>query len=260
MASTNKTTHYDLSQYVGSDKPTYLGDYNTDMSKIDTAINSAQTKADSADLAATTAQTTAEGAQTTANTAVTNAATAQTAANTANNNIGTLANLTTTEKSTIVGAINEIDGDVGNLSALDTTNKNSLVSAVNEIKAEVDNGENYQSQEHKIGVWIDGSNIYRKCFSLSKSNFSSMGGQRYKADIPHGVTGLSKVLKASGSVKRNDGQYDMIPTGLTDSNNAISWGSYIGDISNTILPVIVGEGIYNGLQEVDIVFEYTKAE
>ena len=38
MASTNKTTNYDLSQYIGSDKPTYLGDYNSDMSKIDTAI------------------------------------------------------------------------------------------------------------------------------------------------------------------------------------------------------------------------------
>lgn len=38
MASTNKTLNYDLSQYVGTDKPTYLGDYNNDMLKIDTAI------------------------------------------------------------------------------------------------------------------------------------------------------------------------------------------------------------------------------
>ena len=38
MSSTNKTTNYELSQYVGSDKPTYLGDYNSDMLKIDTAI------------------------------------------------------------------------------------------------------------------------------------------------------------------------------------------------------------------------------
>ena len=28
MSSTNKTTNYNLSQYIGSDKPTYLGDYN----------------------------------------------------------------------------------------------------------------------------------------------------------------------------------------------------------------------------------------
>lgn len=35
MSSTNKTPNYDLSQYVGTDKPTYLGDYNGDMLKID---------------------------------------------------------------------------------------------------------------------------------------------------------------------------------------------------------------------------------
>lgn len=38
MASTNRTTNYELSQYVGSDKPTYLGDYNGDMLKIDTGM------------------------------------------------------------------------------------------------------------------------------------------------------------------------------------------------------------------------------
>lgn len=38
MSSTNKTPNYDLSQYVGTDKPTYLGDYNGDMLKIDTQM------------------------------------------------------------------------------------------------------------------------------------------------------------------------------------------------------------------------------
>lgn len=35
MASTNKTANYDLSQFVGTDRPTWLGDYNGDMAKID---------------------------------------------------------------------------------------------------------------------------------------------------------------------------------------------------------------------------------
>lgn len=35
MTATNKTTNYELSQFVGSDRPTWLGDYNSDMSKID---------------------------------------------------------------------------------------------------------------------------------------------------------------------------------------------------------------------------------
>lgn len=35
MASTNKTSNYQLSQFVGTDRPTWLGDYNGDMAKID---------------------------------------------------------------------------------------------------------------------------------------------------------------------------------------------------------------------------------
>ena len=42
MSSTNKTTHYNLNQYVANDKPTYLVDYNADMSAIDTGIYSAK--------------------------------------------------------------------------------------------------------------------------------------------------------------------------------------------------------------------------
>lgn len=45
MSSTNKTTNYKLSQYIGTDKPTYLGDYNGDMLKIE---NQMKANADSA--------------------------------------------------------------------------------------------------------------------------------------------------------------------------------------------------------------------
>ena len=38
MSATNHTQNYDLSQFVGGDIPSWLGDYNGDMSKIDTAI------------------------------------------------------------------------------------------------------------------------------------------------------------------------------------------------------------------------------
>lgn len=48
MSSTNKTNYYDLSQYIGTDKPTYLGDYNSDMSKIDAGIHGADDKATTA--------------------------------------------------------------------------------------------------------------------------------------------------------------------------------------------------------------------
>lgn len=41
MTATNHTEHYSLSQYTEDDRPTYTGDYNGDMSKIDAAIYAA---------------------------------------------------------------------------------------------------------------------------------------------------------------------------------------------------------------------------
>lgn len=38
MTASNKTANYELSQFVGSDRPTWLGDYNSDMSKIDAQL------------------------------------------------------------------------------------------------------------------------------------------------------------------------------------------------------------------------------
>lgn len=67
MASTNETPVLKLPQFVGTDKPSWLGDFNGAMTKIDTAVgdntgkiagvetvaNAAQAKADSADAAVT---------------------------------------------------------------------------------------------------------------------------------------------------------------------------------------------------------------
>ena len=38
MSSTNKTTNYELSQFIETDKPGWLTDYNGDMRKLDTAL------------------------------------------------------------------------------------------------------------------------------------------------------------------------------------------------------------------------------
>lgn len=62
MSSTNKTTNYKLSQYIGTDKPTYLGDYNSDMLKIDTQLKANADSATNAASAAGAAQAVASDA------------------------------------------------------------------------------------------------------------------------------------------------------------------------------------------------------
>lgn len=62
MSSTNKTPNYKLSQYIGTDKPTYLGDYNGDMLKIDKQLKENADSAGNAASAAGAAQAVAEKA------------------------------------------------------------------------------------------------------------------------------------------------------------------------------------------------------
>lgn len=48
MSSTNKTTHYDLPQWIGTDKPTFLGDLNGAYQKIDSELYKANSTATNA--------------------------------------------------------------------------------------------------------------------------------------------------------------------------------------------------------------------
>ena len=254
FSSTNKTTHYELSQYVSSDLPTYLVDYNGDMSKIDTAINTAQTTADSASTAATNAATAAGTAQTTANTAVTNAATAQSSANTAISNVGTLANLETAVKTSTVAAINEVVGKIGNLSNLTTTDKTDLVSAINEIETK---------EENVVGtiLWTNpspNSSFGTQDISLSSSDYdvleiffkdesSARILKGYSTTISHaeGSAGSTIKVRYRNITRNSDTSYNISDsTEYTQQGGSTNW-SYE---NSTLVPLYVVGHKYNLFQ------------
>ena len=81
MSSTNKTSHYNLPQFIGSDIPTWLGDFNSAMSAIDSGINAAATSASGAATTAEQASTDAAAAASSATSAYNAAAAAQKSAN-----------------------------------------------------------------------------------------------------------------------------------------------------------------------------------
>lgn len=122
MGATNHTTNYNLPQFVGSDKPTWLGDFNSAMNTIDTQMKANDTLANTAKTTADTALINSSTAETTANNAQTKADTADTTANSALNKA--LQN----------------ESDVSNL-------KTSIT---------------YNTSEIVVGTWIDGKPIYRK--------------------------------------------------------------------------------------------------
>lgn len=117
MSATNHTANYELSQYIGSDEPKYLTDYNGDMSKIDTAIKTVETSATTANTGVATnasaisALDTAVGSLQTQVTTVAGVANGNTGSiNTINSLIGS-GEPTTTDK-TLIGAINELYDDI----------------------------------------------------------------------------------------------------------------------------------------------------
>lgn len=65
MTATNHTKNYNLSQFAGTDRPTWLGDYNGDMTKIDTQLK--KNANDIASIAASGLKTVAHTADLTGN-------------------------------------------------------------------------------------------------------------------------------------------------------------------------------------------------
>lgn len=120
MSATNHTTNYELPIFVGTDKPAWLVDWNEAMTAIDTAIHTAEGKADQAgtDIGGIESSiSTINSTLTSINNAVSQLR-IDTNANTGS--INTITSLigngepTTTDK-TLIGAINELHGDIENI-------------------------------------------------------------------------------------------------------------------------------------------------
>ena len=190
FSHTNETTNYDLPQFIGTDKPTWLGDFNSAMSAIDTAIGTnasditslgtrvtsaegvaSQASSDVSTLTSTvntlssdvtTVTTTANNAQSTATSALNTANTADGKADANAGKIGTLASLTTTAKTDLVSAINEVDANTdkhlicadlsANQSVSVGTAYNQYQLNLNETRAVIGTKLTFDSTNHKITV------------------------------------------------------------------------------------------------------------
>lgn len=145
MSATNTTTNYNLSQFIGTDKPAWLTDYNGDMSRIDTAI---KTAADDAAAASSTASAADGKADTNAG----NITTLDTQINTPGTGLAAVVSGHTTAISSINGSLGSITGDIGAINTkigstpLPTTAQ-TLTGAINEI---------YSGSSGSVSVTSDG--------------------------------------------------------------------------------------------------------
>lgn len=198
MSSTNKTTNYELSQYIGSDKPTYLGDYNSDMQKIDSQMKVNNTSSASANSKADTNATnigTMSSLETTSSNLVD-------AINEVNAKSGDLNELESPETTDLVSAVNSVNEKIGNTIDLNTINKNNTVSAINEII-------NYFNlNTHQV---FSGQNVTNRTNVGNLSIFSVTLSRNSNSDFfkLHGI--IQVTPNSAGNV------YFEIPTNLTIS-------------------------------------------
>ena len=132
MGATNHTTNYNLPQFVGSDKPTWLGDVNGAMSSIDTQMKANNDLATTAKNTADTATTTAGTALSTASTASDTATTAQTTATTAlNKSLANESNIAKINLDTFTTFSKTDISVINNSFSLSNTDTTSLTLATN---------------------------------------------------------------------------------------------------------------------------------
>lgn len=160
MGSTNKTPNYGLTQFIDSDEPSWLGDVNGDMTKIDAqmkanadAISGAVTSAGSADTKATTALETA-------NTAYSEATAAKKAADTATQVGNNAQSTASSASSTAVNALN-------NANAANTLANKNQAALENDFKwitlTPTVNAEIYNASESEIYI---NYNAKLKCMNV----------------------------------------------------------------------------------------------
>lgn len=225
MSSTNKTTNYDLSQFVGTDKPAWLTDYNQDMAKIDAGID--------------TAQDTATGADGKAD------------ANTTK--IGDLTYLSTTAKNNLVAAVNEVDSTARSAVSSATTAGNTANAASAKADAAVSSiakinltnfqqftvsGNNINTNYNKLTVASNSDGSLCKVYGEIRSTYQGSTQVTYTT----GDTGLRPESKITvqGICLRQ--------TSTNDGHNAVYYQSFDINTDGTISWSVGSAGTVTGLK------------
>lgn len=142
MPSTNKTNPYELSQFIGSNIPSWLSDYNSDMLKINNAIQEAKTSADDAMSSAGSASSDV--------TALSNTVTELTEnLNTTNQNV----TKNTSDISSINSSVSNINQNVDSLNGKVNANTQSISDINSQVKANTQSINAITPSFQNMGKW-----------------------------------------------------------------------------------------------------------
>ncbi len=204
MAYTNKTVNYELPQYVADDKPTYLGDFNSAMSKIDEVMKTNADSVADANGQASNAVSQAQQASTTATSALNEVNTVKSQITTINEKDSqqdTSISANSEAITTLQGRVSTNETDIKNIedflnlsntqiySSQITTNIGQIDTSQTSVKVSVNKYSSYGQITGKIRIM----------------NMSVSGSQVLKVTIPNTpIRPDSKMTIQSGLCCRND--------------------------------------------------------
>lgn len=205
MSYTNKTTHYELPQYVATDKPKYLTDFNETMAAIDTQMYTNAQAAATADSKAVSAQSTADGAV---------------------SSIGTLntqinGDPTDPSDTGLAGEVSGIDTDLNTVQSLignghPTSSDQTIIGAINGLEAAVaprEDGDNLANSYSTGDQFARGGSVYEALVSLTAGTaFSSLV---LNTDYKVAKTLVEQIKEAGEGGTAAGTSYDNSGSGLT---------------------------------------------
>ncbi len=221
---TNQTVNYGLSQFIGTDIPNPLTDYNGDMAKIDTAIkNVADASTDDRDdIAALKVQNGSETLETTAQTLSGAVNELNTGYGDVNTRLTTAEGKITADEGTLATVVGNVSTLAGKVSAVETkvgtavltTTASDLSGAVNELDADI------ATEDGKI-------------IALQNQN-----GNEVLQTTAQTLSGaINELFNAPASgVDADDVSYDNTTSGLTATNVQDAIDEVKADVDAIVLP------------------------
>ena len=204
MAYTNRTVNYELPQYVADDKPTYLGDFNSAMNKIDEVMKTNADNVANANSQASNAVSQAQQASTTATSALNEVNTVKSQITTINEKDGqqdTSISNNSEAITTLQGRVSTNETDITNLE--DFLNLSNVQSYSSQITTNIGQVDTSQSN---ITVAVNENGSYGKIYGKIRiMNISVSGSQILKVNIPNTpIRPDEKITINSGLCCRND--------------------------------------------------------
>lgn len=244
MSSTNKTANYNLSQFVGTDIPNPLTDYNGDMEKIDVAISAVATTAGEAKEASDTAvELVGEGhLDTDAQTLIgainelkgvddslkSRVSTAETGINSLNNSLAT----TNQALTNATNRVTSLEDSVGN-TPLDTVAQ-TITGAINELKATDVSLDARVTVLEESGGGGGGGIVDTE---MSATSRNAVENRVIKAYVDGGIGEVVRLVREIEAQATGETHSGLIPTGATyvdiPFNMNITSASYITVFTDT---------------------------